>query len=122
MLRRRETTTDVLLVDAEDGRSRLPYASPREDTTQWHLAEALLRESGIGEVDRLYGSSVQVLSDEGVVGVFVAFTRSEADPPGSRWSDLRAACRDASTPWSQALTAVRDGFVGRPPDEALRLR
>lgn len=124
VLRRRPTSTEVLLLGTGD--APFPCQGARTGTSQWDLAESLLRESLPEGVDRLYASALSVERPEGSFGVFVGFqARSASDaalPPGARWVDLRGACDALDAVWARPLAAVRERFVARPPDEALRVR
>lgn len=123
LLRRLATTTDVMLVAPGRDGTPLPWAAPRGDASQRSLLEDLIRTSQAGEVDRLYASTLAVPGSDGPLGVFVAFVEDTASvPPAGMWIDLREACRGLAPVWSAALLAVRESFVARSPDEALRIR
>jgi hypothetical protein len=122
------TSTDVMLVATGGAAAGLPSTGSREGRTQWALAEELLLESGVAAVERLYASAFTTRGAEGApLGVFVAFVDAGEGAAGDAeegggWMDLREACRSADPAWCDTLSGVRDRFVARPPDEALRLR
>ena len=119
LLRRHATTTDVFLTSDRDG-APLPCAGPRGDESQRSLLEVLVHETGA--VDRLYASTLAVPGQNGSLGIFVAFAKDPATvPPGGAWVDLREACQSSAPIWAAALSAVRERFVARSPDEALRI-
>jgi hypothetical protein len=121
LLRRDATTTDVMLFKCDRYGAPLPCAATRDDASQRSLLEDLILETG--PVDRLYASTLAVPGKTGPLGVFVAFAKDPATlPPEGAWLDLRDACQSAAPVWSAALSAVRERFVARPPDEALRIR
>ncbi|MGI9590368.1 MAG: hypothetical protein ACR2P8_03290 [Myxococcota bacterium] len=125
VLRRLATSTEVMLVPASGAAAGLPSAAARSGASQWTLAEELLRDSRVGEGARLYASPFTVEADEvGPLGVFVAFVNDRGDgvATGGHWMDLREACADLGPGWSGVLSGVRERFVARAPDEALRLR
>ena len=85
----------------------------------------ILRETGLARVERLYASPLTLEAEgSGALGVFVAFVgeRGAAETVDGHWLDLREACGGLGPGWSDVLAAVRERFVARPPDEALRLR
>ena len=126
VLRRRTTSTDVMLVGAPGTCAALPWRAVSGGGSQAALAEDLLRESGVGDASRLYASPISLFGNAGPLGVFVAFLEEERGhgpaPRGARWMDLREACRELEPIWSGALADVRRHFVARSPDEALRIR
>ena len=123
LLRRQATTTDVMLVPPGRDGAPLPCAVPSSDESQHRLAEELIRESRIGPVERLYGSTLAVSGEDGPLGIFVGFVEEAASTaPTGAWKDLREACQGLAPLWAAALLAVRDRFVAQPPDEALRIR
>jgi hypothetical protein len=124
LLRRLASRTDVFLPEPGSAAPALPWAAPRHDVSQGGLVEELIQDSGIGAVDRVYGSALTVLGSDGPLGVFVAFVGDpEADAPArGSWTDLRRACRELPADWASALASVRERFVARAPDEALRIR
>ncbi len=123
LLRRHATTTDVMIVGIDGDAAPLPCAVPRSDASQLSVLEDLIRECGAGAVDRLYASALSVPGKDGPLGLFVGFASERTTvPPDAAWMDLREACRDLAPIWSAALSAVRQRFVARPPDEALRIR
>lgn len=126
VLRRGRTSTDVLLVSALSGRVALPCSAGSDEKTQWDLAEELL-EASLSEAARsLYASSIGMMRDGVHHGVFVSFVGPEmTDAVGAdvgSWVDLRDACRDTEPHLSGVLAQVRERFVARSPDEALRVR
>ncbi len=124
VLRRLATRTDVMLVPAGPDGAPLPCAAPQGQASQRELVEELIRKSGIGVVDRLYGSTLSVPGADGTLGVFVAFfgEGSSGTPLEGAWRDLRGASQGLTPVWSAALSTVREQFVARAPDEALRIR
>jgi hypothetical protein len=126
VLRRQATTTDVLLIPAGDGLAGLPSADARADLSQWGLAEDLARESAAPLLDRLYASPFSLRRDGRPLGVFVGFVDREGvgepEEDGGHWMDLREACSELEAGWGGVLQSVRERFVARPPDEALRIR
>jgi hypothetical protein len=127
VLHRKKTSTDVLVfpVRGEEG-SALPWAEPRAEATQWDLAESLCDETWANRVSRLYASPLSLLHAGRRLGVFVAFLDGDAAdaplPALARWMDLREAMQSLPAPWGETLTAIRERFVARSPDEALRVR
>ncbi len=124
-LRRLDTLTEVMLLPSPGAGAALPTAAPKAGTSQWMLAEELLRETGLARVERLYASPLAIEADgSAALGVFVAFvgTAGEAEAAAGHWMDLREASAGLGPGWSDVLAAVRERFVARPPDEALRLR
>ena len=142
VLRRGRTSTDVLLFGSENplddpgaygdqgapgshGRL-LPRARARADRTQWQLAEDLLDENRLDEVTRLYASALTIHEENEACGVFVAFVERAVHGGSLRaageWVDLREAIARLPEPWSERLGAVRERFIARSPDEALRVR
>ena len=123
LLRRLGTTTEVMLFPAGRDGAPLPCAAARSDVSQRGLVEELIQESGIGTVDRLYGSSLAFPGEHGPLGVFVAFVGAGASDVSSEgaWMDLREACRGLAPAWSSTLSTVRQRFVARAPDDALRI-
>lgn len=126
VLRRHKTSTDVLLLATEAGGAPLPCARSRAETTQWDLAEELCEETWANEVSRLYASALSVFHDAAFHGVFVGFLDGDAIdaplPAMASWTDLREAAATLPEPWAETLGAVREAFVARSPDEALRIR
>ncbi len=139
VLCRGRASTDVLLFGedaASDGRDErreavpraafLPRASARSDCTQWQLAERLLSEHRLDEVTRLYASALSVQQAGEAYGIFVGFVEARSRDAAMRaegeWMDLREAIEWLPAPWSGPLGAVRERFVARSPDEALRVR
>lgn len=124
LLRRRATSTDVLLLASAS--APFPCGAARDDGSQWALAERLLDEARLQDVSRLYASALTVESAGVAFGVFVGFLAHDAPgdavPDGARWVDLREACGALGAPWAGSLADVRERFVARPPDEALRVR
>jgi hypothetical protein len=127
LLRRKKTSTDLLVfaVDEAEG-DVLPWSAPQAGASQWDLAEALCDRTWANRVSRLYASQLSVLHAGRWLGVFVAFLDGDAvdapPPPLAQWMDLRAAMGSLPAPWGQTLEAIREGFVARSPDEALRVR
>ena len=125
VLRRGDVATDILLVSTPDEGLGLPCAAPREGESQWALAEALVDASGLVAVERLYASTLSIRRDGQDLGIFAAFAgaaNSAAPLADSAWMDLREAERDLSPAWCATLSRVREHFVARTPDEALRIR
>jgi len=126
VLRRQPTSTDVMLVPSQADGAALPCAAARDGSTQWALAEDLLSGSRLDDVGRLYASTLSVQHQGDALGLFVAFLDgggADGPPPEeTHWMDLREACRELAPVWAGALSAVRERFIARPPDEALRIR
>jgi len=140
VLRRGRTSTDVLLFDGDDEpldgldaslaavprAACLPRADARADRTQWQLAEDLLGENRLDEVSRLYASTLTVHAEEEAYGVFVGFVEGRSQQASTRaagdWMDLREAIERLPERWAGPLAAVRQRFIARSPDEALRVR
>ena len=122
VLRRHDTATDVLLLAGEgEGDAPLPWAAAAGEETQRSVLQDLIREHGDG-VDRVYASPIQVPGKQGPLGVFVAFAEGPvAAAPEAEWRDLRRACLSLPPIWCAALSTVRQRFVAKPPDEALRI-
>ncbi len=122
VLRRLDTSTDVMLLPVGLEEPPLPCAAARSGQTQRDLVERLIRESGI-EAARLYGSTLMVAGRDGPLGVFVAFAGADASNAASAgdWTDLRESCRALASPWGPTLSEVRARFVAQAPDEALRI-
>ena len=121
LLHRHATTTDVMLLTSEQDGAPVPCAGPHGDESQRSLLDDLILETG--SVDRLYASTLAVPGQSGPLGIFVAFAKDPVTvPPAGAWVDLRDACQSSAPVWAAALSAVRERFVARPPDEALRIR
>ncbi len=125
VLRRLRTSTDVMVVPS-DGNLGLPHRAGCAEHSQSALAEALLRESGVGPEAPLYASSLTLFDAGAPLGVFVSFldpVETSAPPRADgHWMDLRQACREMAPRWSEALSEVRSRFVARSPDESFRIR
>ena len=126
LLRRDATSTRVLVRTGGKAVDPLPWAAPRDDVSQWQLAEALCQRTWANEVSRLYASALSIESQGERLGVFVGFLDGDADdaplPPLASWMDLRGAAAELPDAWGRTLSQVREGFIARSPDEALRVR
>jgi hypothetical protein len=129
VLRRGDVSTDILLISTPGEGLGLPWALPRDGESQWALSEALVGASGLVAVERLYASPLSIRRNGQDLGIFAAFAgTANAAPPlaaglaSSVWMDLREAERELSPAWGATLSRVREHFVARPPDEALRIR
>lgn len=126
LLDRGATSTKTLVFGELSGRTPLACASSREDMTQWELAESLAEEVWANEITRLYASSLLFDFDAEWFGVFVGFLDGDATdaplPVGAEWIDLRESMEVLPDGWGSILADVRADFIGRSPDEAMRVR
>jgi hypothetical protein len=123
LLRRLDTTTDVWILPSRGEGATLPCAAPRSDASQLDLVEELIQDSRVGRVGRLYGSALSIPGERGPLGVFVGFVGAPSEAAGGgTWMDLREACQGMAPTWASTLSDVRERFIARSPDEALRIR
>lgn len=126
LLRREETSTRVLVGTPSPDDVPFAWSRSRDDRSQWALAEDLCATTWANEVSRLYASTLSVEQEGERLGVFVGFLDGDADdappPLGADWRDLRAAATALPDGWGGLLAQVRERFIARSPDEALRVR
>ena len=123
LLRRAPTSIDVMIESAPGAGMPFRVAPSRRDASQRELAEELVRESPVSAVNRLYATSLQVEGADGPLGVFVAFAgAAPGEASQGPWTDLRDAPAQLPPAWAAVLEGVRQQFVARSPDEALRVR
>ncbi len=137
-LRRDATRTEVLLVRHGAGADEdwRPVAGGiRPDETEVGAALRGLAEETALAPERLYATGIHAenrdpgLGRTGRIGIFVAYVPQQARVvQGARaaehtWLDFEAAGRETPHPSHRAVLAeIRQRFLQRPPDEALRVR
>jgi hypothetical protein len=126
LLKRGRTSTDVLVFGERSHERPLPCDAATSGTTQWQLAEGLCEQSWANEVSRLYASTITIEHEGEPLTAFVGFLDRDATdaplPPLAEWVGLRAAATTLAPPWAALVSRVREAFVARSPDEALRVR
>ena len=137
-LRRDATRTELLLVRHGTGGEddwRPVAGSIRPDETEVGAAVRGLAEETALAPERVYATGIHAenrdpsLGETGRIGIFVAYVPQEArvvqDGGGAEhtWLEFEAAWREMPHPSSRAVLAeIRQRFLQRPPDEALRVR